>query len=54
MFLEEHKYVIKEKKAPEHITDDMEISFDDSDTEDSDEENSNEENCDEKNFNEEN
>ena len=49
MFLEERKYVIKEKKAPEHITDDMEISFDDSDTE-----NSNEENCDEKNFNEEN
>ena len=54
MSLEERKFVIKEEKAPENITDDMEISFDDSDTEDSDEENSNEENCDEENFNEEN
>ena len=38
----------------EFITDDIEISFDDSDKEDSDEENSGEENFDEENFNEEN
>ena len=41
MFLEECKYVVKNKKF---ITDNIEISFDDSDRENSDEENSNEEN----------
>ena len=50
VFLEECKYVVKEKKMPEYITDDIEIS----DREDSHEENSNEENSDEKNSNEEN
>ena len=48
VFLEECKYVVKEKKMPEYITDDIEISSDDSDIEDSDEENSNEKNSDEK------
>ena len=43
MFLEEYKYVVKEKKMPEYITDDIEISSD-SDREDSDEENSDDEN----------
>ena len=48
VFLEECKYVVEEKKIPEYITDDIEISSD-SDREDSDEEipnkkNSNEEN----------
>ena len=52
VFLEECKYVFKEKKISEYITDDIEISTD-SDREDSDEENSNEENSDEENFNEE-
>ena len=42
-FLGECKYVIEEKKMPEHITDNIEISSD-SDREDSDEENFNEEN----------
>ena len=41
--LEECKYVVKEKKMPEYITDDIEISSD-SDREDSDEENSDDEN----------
>ena len=50
VFLEECKYVVKEKKMPEHITDDIDISSDDSDIEDSDEENSNEKNYDEKLF----
>ena len=50
VFLEECKYVVNEKKMPEYITDDIEIS----DREDSHEENSNEENSDEKNSNEEN
>ena len=44
MFLEESKYVVKEKKTSKFITDDIEISSDDSDMENSDEENSNEEN----------
>ena len=48
MFLEECKYVVKEKKVPEYITDDIEISSD------SDGEISNEENTDEENFDEEN
>ena len=37
MFLEKCKYVVKEKKMPEYITDDIEISSD-SDREDSNEE----------------
>ena len=49
MFLEECKYVVKAKKMPEYITDDIEISSDDSDRE-----NSNEENSDEENYNKEN
>ena len=44
IFLEECKYFVKEKKMSEYITDDIEISFDDSGREDSDEENINEEN----------
>ena len=36
MFLEECKYVFKEKKMPEYITDEKEISSHDSDREDSD------------------
>ena len=38
VFLEECKYVVKEKKMPEYITDDIEISSDDSHRENSDEE----------------
>ena len=49
VFLEECKHVVKEKKMPEYITDDIQNSSDDSDREDSDEKYSNEEN-----FNEEN
>ena len=45
MFLKECKYVFKEKKMSQLITDNIEISSD-SDREDFDEENSNEENCD--------
>ena len=41
VFLEEWKYVVKEKKMPVYITDDIEISSD-FDREDSDEEISNE------------
>ena len=52
MFLEECKYVVKEKKMHEYITDKIKISSYDWDIEDyheenSDEENSNEENSDE-------
>ena len=46
VFLEECKYVAKEKKIPEYISDDINISSDYSDREDSDysyEESSNEE-----------
>ena len=39
MFLEECKYVVKEKKISKFITDDIEVCFDDSDRESSDEEN---------------
>ena len=39
MFLEECKYVVKEKKMSGSITDDIEISSDDSDEEKSNEEN---------------
>ena len=49
VFLEECKYVVKEKKIPKYITDDIEISSD-SDRENSDEENSSEESSDEKKF----
>ena len=52
VFLEECKYVVKEKKIPKYIIDDIEISSDtdreNSDEESSDKENSNEENFDEK------
>ena len=54
MCLEECKFVVKEKKMPEYIADDIEISSDDSDREDSDEEISDEENSDEEKFDEEN
>ena len=48
MFLEECKYLVKEKKISKYIIDDIEISSD------SDRENSDEENFDEKKFDEEN
>ena len=51
VFLEQCKYVVKEKKMLEYINDNIEIS---SDREDSDEENSNKKNSDEENYNEEN
>ena len=44
VFVEECKYVAKEKKMPGYITDDIEISSDKSDREDSNEENFDEEN----------
>ena len=44
VFLEESKYIVKDKKMSEYITDEIEISSDDADREDSDEENSDEEN----------
>ena len=43
VFFKECKYLIKEKKMPEYLTDNIQISSD-SDRKDSDEENSNEEN----------
>ena len=49
MFLEECKYVVKEKRMPECIADDIRISSDASDGEGWDKENS-----DEENFNEDN
>ena len=51
MFLEKFKFIVKEKKVPEYITDKIEIYFDDSDRENSDEENCNEENFDKENVN---
>ena len=55
MFLEECKYVIKEKNIPKYVIDNIEISCDsdreDSGEENSDEENSNEENCNEEHSN---
>ena len=48
VLLEECKYVVEEKKILEYITEDIELSPDDSNTEDSNEGNSNEENSDEK------
>ena len=38
MFLEECKYIVKEKKMPRHINDDLEIFSDDSDKQNFDEE----------------
>ena len=43
VFLEECKYVVKEKKMTEYVNDEIEFSYDDSDREDSDKENSDEE-----------
>ena len=48
VFLEECKYVVKEKKIIKYVIDDIEISSD-SDRENSDEQNSGEENSDEEN-----
>ena len=48
VFLEEFKYVVKEKKIPKYIIDDREISFD-SDKSNYDEENSSEDNSEEEN-----
>ena len=45
--------LLKKKKIPEFITDDIEISSGDSDREYSNEENSDKENSDEENFNKE-
>ena len=53
VLLEQFKYVVKEKKMPEYITDGIEISSD-SDRKDYDEKNSDEENFDEEHSNEEN
>ena len=53
VFLEECKYVIKEKKIPKFIIGNIEI-YSDSAKEDSDEENSNEKNSDEENSGEKN
>ena len=48
VFLTECKFVVKEKKIPRYITDDIEISSD-SNRENSDEKNSDKENFDEEN-----
>ena len=53
VFLEKRKYVIKNKKIPKYIIDNIEISSD-SDEENSDEESSDEVNSDKENFEEEN
>ena len=53
MFIEECEYVFKENMS-EYITDEIEISSDDSNRERSDEENCDEKNSDENNFDEEN
>ena len=53
VFLEKHKYVVKEKKMLKCITDDIEISSD-SDREDSSEESSDEQSSDEERSDEEN
>ena len=58
MFLEECKYVVKQKKIPKYIIHDIEISSDSDrenfEEENSDENNSNEENSNERNFDEKN
>ena len=48
VFLEEREYIVKDKKMPEYVTDNIEISSD-SDREDSDEVNSDETNSNEEN-----
>ena len=53
VFLEECKYVVKEKKIPKYIIDDIEVSSD-SDREDFDEENSAGQNLNKENSDEEN
>ena len=53
MFLEEYKYVVKAKKIPKYIIEDIEISSN-SDRENSGKETSDEENSNEENFDEEN
>ena len=42
VLLEDLKYIVEKKKLPEYITDEIEISSDDSDRADSDKESSNE------------
>ena len=54
VFLEECKYIVKEKKMSEYITDDTGIASDDSDEQNSDKENSEKENSNEENSDEEN
>ena len=54
VFLKECKYVVKEKKVPRYITDNIEISPDGSDRDNSNEENPDKENSDKKNSDEEN
>ena len=49
MFFKDYKYIFKEKKLPECIIKDIEISSDESDKEDSDEENSSKANSGEEN-----
>ena len=53
LFLEECKCVVKGKKIPKHIIDNIEISFD-SDRQNSEEDNSDQDNSDEEHSNEEN
>ena len=53
MLLEEHNFVVTEKKIPKYIIADIE-TFSDFDRKNSDEENSSEENSDEENSNAEN
>ena len=52
VFIEECKYVTREKEMPKYITEDIEIYSDESDKEDSNEENNDEENTDEENSDE--
>ena len=54
MLLEEDKYAVKEKKMPEYVTYEIEISSDNSGRKDSNKENSDEENFNDENFDEEN
>ena len=54
MFLEEFRYVIKERKIPNYIAKDIKISSDESDTEDIDEENSVDKHSNKGSFDEEN
>ena len=54
MILEECKYIVKEKKVPEYISDSIEISSDYSGQENANKENSDKENPDKENCNKEN